>query len=199
MKLHLTPNSTYSRRVRIAVLEKGLDVEIVETDKAARQQPAYRALNPYGRIPAIVDGDFVLYESTAILRYLEERWPEPALVPADAEGRGLVEMHVKLCDIEFSPYAIRMQRPKRFEPEAKWDRADIARGREGVVRHFEVLERELAGKDYLVGGRFTLADLVYVPFLHFHSMLEVELPPAIAAWWGRLAERESVRATEPTA
>ena len=53
------------------------------------------------------------------------------------------------------------------------------------------------GKEYLVGGQFTWADLAYLPFLHFHHLLEVDLPPNIAAWWELLAARDSARATVP--
>lgn len=199
MQLYSTANSTFCRRVRVALHEKGLAAEEIETPPPARREPGYRALNPYGRIPTLVDGELVLYESAAILQYLEDRHPEPALVPPDPAGRALAAMHVKLCDLEFTPHAIRIQRPKRLQPEETWDRADMARARAGVERHYAILERELAGRAYLVADRFTWADLAYLPFLHFHALLEVELPPNVAAWWGRLAARESARATEPTA
>ena len=89
LKLHYHPLSTYSRRVRIACLEKGLEVELVELDmaKGAHRSPDYLRLNPYGRVPTLEEDGFVLYESTAILGYLEETRPAPPLVPADARGR----------------------------------------------------------------------------------------------------------------
>ena len=197
MKLYSTVNSTFSRRVRIALLEKGLEAEEIECIKTARASADYRALNPYGRIPTLVDGDVVLYESSAILTYLEERHPDPPLVPSDPAGRARVAMYVKLCDLEFTPHAIRIQRPKRLQPESTWDHTAFAEASFGVERHYEILERELEGKEYLVGGQFTWADLAYLPFLHFHDLLEVDLPPNIAAWWELLAARDSARATVP--
>src|SRR5262245_18713737 len=66
-----------------------------------REQP-YLSLNPYGRVPTLEEDGFVLYESTAILNYLEATQPNPALVPADARGRALVDMRMKLCDLQLS-------------------------------------------------------------------------------------------------
>ena len=198
MKLYCTSYSTFSRRVRIALLEKSLVADEVEVGPEDRARPEYRAINPYGRIPALVDGDVVLFESTAILTYLEEKHPEPALLPADPAGRARVAMLTKLCDLEFTPHAVRIQRPKRMLPEEQWDRAAMATTREPLERHLAFLERELDGREYLVGDRFSHADLAYLPFLHFHGLLEVALPPKVAAWWERLDARDSSRATVPT-
>ena len=102
LKLYSHPLSTYSRRVRIALIEKGIAVEEIDVDMVAgaHRAPEYRKLNPYGRVPTLDDDGFVLYESTAILNYLEATHPKPALVPADPKGRALVDMHVKLCDLQ---------------------------------------------------------------------------------------------------
>jgi len=89
IKLHYNPLSTFSRRVLIAFAEKQIPHELVVVDMAAgqhRQQP-YLSLNPYGRVPTLEEDGFVLFESTAILNYLEAIRPAPPLVPADAQGR----------------------------------------------------------------------------------------------------------------
>ena len=203
MRLFATRNSTYSRRVRIALLEKGLVAEEVERNAEARQSDDFLALNPYGRIPVLVDrdeggGELVLFESTAILEYLEAKYPEPALAPTLPSERGTMAMHVKLCDLEFAPLARSIQRPKRFDPKETWDHAGFEPAKVALVRHLGILARQLEGRRYLVADRFTLADLVYVPFLHFHGLLELELPEPVARWWQRLSRRPSVRATEPT-
>lgn len=197
MKLYSHPISTFSRRVRIAALEKGLALETIDVERTERQTDAYRAINPYGRIPALVDGEFVLFESSAILEYLEARFPEPALVPPDPAGRALAVMHVKLCDIEFTPHALLILRPKRLFPPAEWNKPEMAVAARAVAKHYEQLARALGGREYLVADRFTWADLAYLPFLHFHALLEVELPANLAAWAERLAARPSARATVP--
>src|SRR5277367_4998190 len=101
LKLYYHPLSTFTRRVHLALIEKKIPFETVEIDMAAREHraPAYRAINPFGRLPTIEEDGFVLYESTAILNYLEARHPAPPLVPEDVRGRALVDMHMKLCDI----------------------------------------------------------------------------------------------------
>lgn len=197
MKLYSNPISTFCRRVRVALLEKGLEVETIDVERAERQREPYLAINPYGRIPALVDGELALYESTAILEYLEALHPAPALVPADPAGRALAVMHAKLCDLEFTPDALRILRPKRLHPESEWDRAEMDVAARAVERHYGQLARALGEREFLVGEQFTWADLAYLPFLHFRALLDVEPPANVAAWAERLAARPSARATVP--
>src|SRR3546814_172224 len=96
IRLHYHPFSTYARRVLITLLEKGLQHEAVLIDMAARQHRGteYLALNPYGRVPTLEEDGLVLYESSAIMQYLEATHPQPALTPPDAKGRALVDMQI---------------------------------------------------------------------------------------------------------
>ena len=132
IRLHCSLLSTFSRRVRMALLEKDIEHELAVIDMAAgaHKKPEYLALNPYGRVPAIEEDGFVLYESTAILGYLDSLKPEPSLFPRAARERALVDMHMKLCDLEFTRYAGAILFPKRFRPKECWDLAafDQARG-----------------------------------------------------------------------
>jgi glutathione S-transferase len=199
--LYLHPFSTYSRRVRMALLEKGLEVDEIEVDMAAgahRRDP-YLTLNPYGRVPTLVDGDLVLYESTAILDYLEARFPEPALVPGGVRERALVDMHMKLCDLQFTRPGGVIIFSKRFIPEAKWRLDEMAKAKREVEKHYVILERQLEGTPYLVADRFTLADLCYVPFVEFAGLYDLEVPPNVNAWSERLLSRPSSIATKPVA
>ena len=123
LKLYYHPLSAFSRRVLIAFAEKQIPHELAVVDMAARrhrEQP-YLSLNPYGRVPTLEEDGFVLFESTAILNYLEATRPTPPLVPADARGRALVDMHMKLCDLQFTRYAGTIIFPKRFLPREKWN------------------------------------------------------------------------------
>jgi glutathione S-transferase len=97
LNLYYHPRSTYARRVRIALIEKGIEHKPIELDMAAKahKQDWYLALNPYGRVPTIDNDGFVLYESSAILNYLEDTRPTPALAPAGRE-RARVAAHVAL-------------------------------------------------------------------------------------------------------
>jgi len=200
LKLHYHPLSTYSRRVRIALIEKGLAAYLIELDmaKGAHREPAYLALNPYGRVPTLEEDGFVLYESTAILEYLEATHPSPPLVPADARGRALVAMHVKLCDIQLARQTGIIIFPKRFLPKERWDAAAMAQAKKEIEKHLGILETQLRGKDYLVGDRYSLVEVCYTPFVEFLPLMEVTPPPAVARWVARMLERPSARETKPS-
>lgn len=165
IKLHYHPMSTYARRVHMALLEKQIPHELVLVDMAARKHrdPAYLALNPYGRVPTLQDEDFLLYESTAILTYLEAVYPQSPLVPADPRERALVEMHMKLCDIQMARQAGTIMFPKRFLPKERWDEKAMAQAKGEIEKHLAILERQIAGKQYLVADRYTLAEICYTP------------------------------------
>ncbi|HXD13009.1 MAG TPA: glutathione S-transferase family protein [Xanthobacteraceae bacterium] len=199
IKLHYHPFSTYSRRVRIALAEKQIPHELVVVDMPARrhrEQP-YLSLNPYGRVPTLEEDGFVLFESTAILGYLEATHPATPLAPADARGRALVDMHMKLCDLQFSRHAGTIIFPKRFLPKEKWNTAAMAEAKSEIEKHFAILDKHLAGKTYLVGEQFSLAEACYVPFLEFLPLMEIAPPSAVAEWSGRLLKRPSAVSTRP--
>jgi len=199
LKLHYHPFSTYSRRVLIALAEKQIAYEGVVVDMAARkhkEQP-YLTLNPYGRVPTLQENGFVLFESTAILWYLEATHPTPALAPADTRSRALVDMHMKLCDLQMSRQSGTIIFPKRFLPKERWNMAAITDAKAEIERHLAIVEPQLAGKSYLVGDTFTLADIAYAPFLEFLNLMEVNPPAAVAAWAARLLARPSVQKTRP--
>jgi glutathione S-transferase len=198
-RLHYHPFSTFSRRVRIALLEKNIPAELVEVDMAAgaHRSEVYRRLNPYGRVPTLEEDGFVLYESTAILDYLEATHPVPPLVPADARGRALVAMHMKLCDLQLARQAGTIIFPKRFLPKDRWDEAAMAQAKKEIERHLAILDGQLAGKSYLVGDTYTLAEVCYTPFVEFLPLMEVTPPANVAAWTARLLERPSALQTRP--
>jgi len=199
IKLHYHPLSTYSRRVLMAFAEKQIPHDLVVVDMAARrhrEQP-YLSLNPYGRVPTLEEDGFVLFESTAILNYLEATRPTPPLVPADARSRALVNMHMKLCDLQFTRHAGTIVFPKRFLPKEKWNTAVMAEAKTEIEKHLAIIDKQLAGKTYLVAEQFSLADLCYTPFLEFLPLMEIAPPSTVAAWSERLLARPSAVATRP--
>jgi len=201
LKLHYHPFSTFSRRVRIALLEKHIACELVEVDMVARAHrgPAYLSLNPYGRVPTLEEDGFVLYESTAILEYLEATHPTPPLVPADARGRALVAMHMKLCDIQMARQTGIIIFPKRFLPKDRWDEAAMGQAKKEIEKHLDIVESQLKGKDYLVGNQYSLVEVCYTPFLEFLGLMQITPPPAVAAWARRMLDRPSAQQTKPAA
>jgi len=199
LRLHYHPLSTFSQRIRIALLEKDIPTELVEVDLLARAQfqPEYLSKNPYGRVPALDEDGWVLYESTAILEYLEATRPTPPLVPPDPRGRARMAMHMKLCDLEFAGPARTILLPKRFLPRDRWILEPMEKARVKIEKHLAILEPEIQGRQFLAGDRFTLADVCYAPFLQFLPTLDVTPGPAVQSWAGRVVERPSVRETRP--
>jgi len=199
LKLYYHPNSTFARRVRIALIEKAIPADLFEVDMVARahRAPWYLALNPYGRVPTLAEDSFVLYESTAILEYLEATHPAPPLVPADPHGRALVAMHMKLCDLQLTRQTSTIIFPKRFLPPERWDLTLMAQAKREIEKHLEVLETQLQGKACLVGERYSLAEVCYTPFVHFFPLMEIAPPPAVAEWVGRMLQRPSAEQTKP--
>jgi glutathione S-transferase len=199
LKLHYNPLSTFSRRVLIAFAEKQVPHELVVVDMAARrhrEQP-YLSLNPYGRVPTLDEDGFVLFESTAILNYLEATRPSPPLVPADARGRARVDIHKKLCDLQLTRYAGTIIFPKRFLPKERWNVTAIAEAKAEIEKHLAILDKQLAGKTYLVAEQFSLAEVCYMPFLDFLPLMEITPPSAVAGWSERLLARGSAVTTRP--
>ncbi len=202
LKIYHHPLSTFARRVRIMLIEKNIDAEsaeLIEVDMTAgahKQQP-YLGLNPYGRVPTLQEDDFVLYESTAILDYLEATHPAPALVPADAQGRTLVSMHMKLCDLQLARQTGTIIFPKRFLPKDRWNEKTMAQAKQEIEQHLEKVEQLLAGKEYVVGNTYSLVEVCYTPFVQFLPLMEITQPPNVAAWTERMLERPSAQATKP--
>ena len=202
LKIYYHPFSTFARRVRIALIEKDIHAELaelVEVDMTAgaHKQQSYLRLNPYGRVPTLQEDDFVLYESTAILDYLEATHPAPALVPADAQGRTLVSMHMKLCDLQLARQTGTIIFPKRFLPKDRWNEKAMAQAKQEIEQHLEKVEQLLAGKEYVVGNTYSLVEVCYTPFVQFLPLMEISPPPNVAAWTKRMLERPSAQATKP--
>lgn len=203
LRLHYHPFSTFSRRVRVALIEKDIPHELVEVDLAKRENrgEAFLAMNPQGKVPVLQEGDFFLPESAAILWYLESIHPEPPLVPADPRARARVDLWVRLCDAGLAGHSLAVVFPKRFLPRERWDTAAMAAASREIQAHLERVETQLGRSPgpWLLGEEFTLADVAYLPFLHFLHLLDVEAGPNVLAWAARLAARPSAHATVPAA
>ena len=172
----------YCARVRIVLAEKGVEYETVEVDLDDRPAWIYEK-NPLGRVPVLEEDAFVLPESAVINEYLEERYPEPALWPADAAERAFGRLLVFRFDQLSKPYYA------------------LRRGEEGAA---ERLDAELAkvnaaldARPFLSGREFGLADVAYVPWLlRARDRMGVQLGAflALTDWLERLAARPSIAA-----
>jgi glutathione S-transferase len=172
----------YVARVRIVLAEKGIEYETVEIDLSDR--PAwYYEKNPTGRVPTIEEDDGPLPESAVIMEFLEERYPEPALLPADPAERAFVRLLIFRDDELTSPYYA-----LRREEDGARERFDAVLGK---------FDGSLGERPYLGGAEYGLADIALVPwFLRARDMLGVEYDgfPALADWLARLEQRPAIAA-----
>jgi glutathione S-transferase len=160
-------------------------------------QVSHAALNPNAMVPVLVDGDFVLWESNAICRYLCAREGACALLPPDARARARVEQWMDWQATELNnAWRYAFMALVRASP-AHTDPAQIAASVAAWNRHVGILDAQLAATGaYVAGERFTLADIVIGLSLNRWSMTPMDRPdyPQVAAWLARLAERPGYRA-----
>jgi glutathione S-transferase len=170
----------YCARVRIVLEEKRLEYEAIEVDLQNRPQWIYEK-NETGRVPVVEEDAWILPESSVIMEYLEERYPEPALLPADPADRALARVWMFRHGDFTGPYY------------------ELRRGDEGAAERFDEqiarIDAALAGQAWLTGREYGLADIAYVPWvLRARDMLGVSLEafPALRSWLARLEERPAV-------
>lgn len=193
---HDIPSSN-SDRVKIALAEKGLKWEGVRVRLANREQkkPEFLQLNPYGKIPVLVEDGNVLFESCIINEYLDEKYPDPSLMPKDPylRGRGRVLVDYGL-NFTHEPYWA--LRGEMLKPEAQRNTAVMEETRARLRVLLEYLEAALGDKRYFL-GEFSLTDIAVLPrFLRMESYgaLPASSLPRLGTWLARMKERPSVRA-----
>ena len=209
LKLYDYPQCPFGQKTRIVLAEKQLDYETIVVDLRKREQhePWFLELNPFHKVPVLVEEDedesgrVVVYDSTTIDEYLEDEYPEPALLPApgDSAARARIRRLEDYADQAFVLPAGSLL-TEHVRPEAERDVDRLRRAKEDVDHAFDLLERELAGgKQYLGGDQFTLADAAFAPRLLLLVSRQVPLPEGARALRGyvdRLRQRESIRRLE---
>lgn len=158
MKLYGIPGSRALRSIWAAE-EVGVDYELVKTSFAAdSKKPDYLAINPNGRIPALVDGELVLFESMAINLYLAKKYGGD-LYPRDEAGEALANQWTIWGMTELEPILMQMVLHKVMLAEDQRDPARVETAEKEIGRPLAVLDAHLAKRDHLLGGDFTIADL----------------------------------------
>ena len=198
IKLYTYPASSNSRKVRVVLLEKGLEFERVTIDLSKREQksPEYLKIHPFGTVPALDDEGFVVYDSTMINEYLEDEYPDTPLMPKDSEGRARARLMEDLRDSHFNPACGQLNRELR-KPEAERDPKVIEQARAKITECFDRLEKELEGREYLAGS-FSLGDIAFIPNIDTLDRIQVQIDPKyknIHAWIARLKARPSFAAS----
>jgi glutathione S-transferase len=200
MKIFGNPMSTCTRKVLTTLAEKQAKYDFVVIDlmKGGHKAPEYMAAHqPFGQVPALEDGDFKLYESRAMMRYIDEVVPGQALTPRNPKDRALMEQWISVEASNFSPHAMAIAVEYMFVPMrgGKTDLDKVEQAKAKLAPTLAVLDRALARGPHLLGDAFTLADIVYMPELAYALQTPAKdmiLSHAnVAAWWKRNSERGS--------
>jgi glutathione S-transferase len=189
--------SPYSWRVWLALEHKGIRYELKTMSFSAGdlKRAEFLAINPRGKVPAIVDDGFALYESVAINEYLEEQYKSsPPLFPGDVRQRALVRRLVQEAD---QYYAIAMEKivdQVLFTPQEKWDLTAIAQARAALAGELQRWE-SAASAGFLAGSQVSAADFTLYPLIALTQRMQKKkadldvaaiIGPAVAAWMKRV-------------
>jgi glutathione S-transferase len=213
MRLHCDPISTTSRAVTLFVAHAGLEVELVHVNLLAGEQlaPAFQALNPNGKVPVLEDGDFVLTECSAILKYLADAAGSPAY-PADRRQRARINERMDWFNTGFShcanyglAYPALSPMFRLDNPEAQATVEHRARGQ--TARLFEILNQDLIGDSaFVCGPELSIADGLGAAYVSLMDLVDYDLRPypnvarwmatmrALPAWTPTYAAFESLKA-----
>ena len=190
--------STNVKKVVWCALECGISVERVDAGGVfgGLDSPAFLALNPFGQIPVLQDGDFVLRESNTIVRYLASRHPESGFWPTTAQSRALAEQWMDWASIELMPpYRVLFVGLVRT-PERERDVAAVADARARLDQLLAPLDRQLGRTPFLSGDRFGVGDIPAGVMLHvLYTLGEVSGDYRhLRTWFVRLCDRPHYRA-----
>ena len=205
--IHGPAYSTYARTVRLALEEKGVDYDLVEVDllAGATRTPEHLARHPFGKVPAFEHDGFELYETDAIIRYVNAAFSGPDLEPADARSRARMAQAINVIGGYAYPCMIGhifIQRAVMPMMGNTADEAAIAAAIPQAETCVAALEKLIDGNAYLAGDRLSLADLLLIPVYDYFAQTPegeklLASAPNLRRWWDSVRTRESVVKTRP--
>nr|QCY50330.1 glutathione S-transferase [Salix babylonica] len=196
------PHYASTKRVLVCLVEKGVEFETSPVDlvKGENRNPEYLALQPFGAVPVIQDGDYTLYESRAILRYYAEKYKSQGtdLLGESIEERGLVEQWLEVEAQNYHPHIynltlhILFASALGFPPDEKL----IKESEEKLAKVLDIYEERLSRSKYLAGDFFSLADLSHLPFTQYlvgpmKKEYMIRSRKHVSAWWDDISNRPS--------
>lgn len=204
MKLYINVLSPNVRRVRLtaAVLDLAIDEVRIDFTKGEHKMPEFLAINPNGAVPALVDGDFTLSESRAIMQYFASKKPESGLLPRDERARADVTRWQFWDASHFSPQLGTLAFQRVLKPMMGMGDPDGAKVEEALAnfrRYAAVLDKRLGNSHYVVGNSLTLADLTLASSLMYAKQADVPVAEFgnVQSWFARIAELDAWRKTSP--
>jgi glutathione S-transferase len=188
----------FGQKVRIALAEKGLTYDLVQVDitKGENRHPDFFRLNPFGRVPVLVDEDTTIYDSTIINEYLDDEYPEPPILPpvGSSAMRARARRLEDFADTSFTPQVGQLM-AELGKPDAERNAERLQRLNQAVERVLDYLNQELAGAQFLATD-FSVAEIGFIPRLLVLPNLGIEAGtnrPNVDGWIKRLLERPSLR------
>ena len=203
MKLYDGGRAPNPRRVKVFLAEKGITVptEQVDLGKLAHKTPTFAAVNPLQRVPALeLDDGTVISESIAICRYFERLHPEPPLFGTDAKDAALVEMWERRVEFHLlAPisHVFRNSHPAMKDMEVPQVPAWAEANKPRVMDFLELLDRELKGRRYIAGDRYSVADITGMISIDFLKPAKLTVPDALGSlkrWHDEVSARPSAKA-----
>jgi glutathione S-transferase len=199
MKVYGHPLSTCTRKVLITAAEKGAHVELVTVDlfTGEHKQPAHLARHPFGVVPVLDDAGFVLYESRAIVRYLDTRLDGAPLVPAATRDRARMDQWLSVDQSYVAPHirTLAIQRLVRKHEGLPPEPGAIGEAEQALAQACKVIDRGLADARFLAGATFSLADISLMPYVAALTTVEAAHVigglPHVARWWTEVSARAS--------
>jgi glutathione S-transferase len=202
------PGSPFLRSVEIALKEKDLTYQFHALAPGEHKQPEHLARHPFGRVPAFEHDGFAIYETQAILRYLDDVFPNPPLNPGDARQRARMNQVIGIIEWYFFPKAAapiafnRIIGPRLLGLPS--DEAAIAEAMPLAKTCFAELDRLLGDRRYFAGDGISIADIMLAAQLDlFRECAEgralIDSTNAIKPWLERMVARPSFAATQPPA
>lgn len=181
-------------------MEKGLQWETTWLDlpSGEHKKPEYLAINPVGKVPALIHGCVIVHDSTIINEYLEDTHPQHPLLPRDPVKRARARAFEDYADAYLMPSLFKIFWQIR-KPEDERERDKIAEGEREAREHFAYLDRELQGREYFA-DEFGLGDISFIPPLANLERAGFSIPddfPNLKAWWLRIKSRPSFKASWP--
>lgn len=205
MKLYTFPPSPNCQKVAALAYELGLTLEIIPVNifKGDSRLPDYLAKNPNGRVPLLEDGDFLLWESNAIVTYLAAQNPGSGLLPTAPRERAEVDRWLFWQTAHLSPAVGKVAFERIVKPmtgRGPADQAIVDAGTAEFHAHVKAFETALGTKEY-VTGRLSVADFALTPYFAVSQVCGLDLGPypATRAWLGRMVARPSVQRAQAEA
>ena len=202
--IHAAAGSPYCRAALLGLEEKGAPYRFAAVTVAAVRSPEYLQKNPFARVPVLDHGDFRLYETQAILRYLDAILPGPALQPKEPKALARMNQIANIVDWYVTPSISLGITSERFLSQLFWNRptdeTNIANALPQARICIRELERLKADADFMVGSELSIADLMLAPHLANFMMTaegaEMLSGSPLMPWLDRMSKRDSWAATE---